>query len=96
LFEEEVRRLAEEEENRRREEEAEQRRKEEEEQRKRLEEAEKEYARQKELEKARCQGFTKLHSGQVQTDSGCRDLKNILIAISPWTTSDPSWEASAW
>jgi hypothetical protein len=23
-------------------------------------------------------------------------LKNILIAISPRTTSDPSWEASAW
>jgi Reverse transcriptase (RNA-dependent DNA polymerase) len=43
-----------------------------------------------------CQGFTKLHSGRVQTDSGCRDLKNILIAIPPWTTLDPSWEASAW
>jgi hypothetical protein len=43
-----------------------------------------------------CQGFTKLHSGRVRTDSGCRDLKNILIAIPPRTTSDPSWEASAW
>jgi Chromo (CHRromatin Organisation MOdifier) domain len=43
-----------------------------------------------------CQGFTKLHSGRVWMDSGCRDLKNILIAILPWTTSDPSWEASAW
>jgi hypothetical protein len=32
----------------------------------------------------------------VQTDSGHRDLKNILIAISSQTTSDPSWEASAW
>jgi hypothetical protein len=43
-----------------------------------------------------CQNFTKLHSGQVRTDSDRRDLKKILIAISPWTTSDPSWEASAW
>jgi hypothetical protein len=43
-----------------------------------------------------CQGFTKLHSSQVRTDSGCRDLKNILIAIPSWTTSDPSREASAW
>jgi hypothetical protein len=43
-----------------------------------------------------CQGFTKFHSGRVQTDSGCRDLKNILIAILPRTTSDPSQEASAW
>jgi hypothetical protein len=31
----------------------------------------------------------------VQTDSGCRDLRNILTAILSWTTSDPSWEASA-
>jgi hypothetical protein len=29
-------------------------------------------------------------------DSGHRDLKNILMTISPWTTSDSSWEASAW
>jgi hypothetical protein len=43
-----------------------------------------------------CQGFTKSHSGRVQMDSGRRDLKNILIAIPPQTTSDPSWEASAW
>jgi hypothetical protein len=43
-----------------------------------------------------CQGFTKLHSGRVRTDSGRRDLKNILIAIPSRTTSDPSWEASAW
>jgi Retroviral aspartyl protease len=43
-----------------------------------------------------CQGFTKLHSGRVRMDSGCRDSKNILIAIPPRTTSDPSWEASAW
>jgi hypothetical protein len=41
-----------------------------------------------------CQGFTKSHSGRVRMDSGCRDLKNILIAIPPRTTSDPSWEAS--
>jgi hypothetical protein len=43
-----------------------------------------------------CQGFTKLYSGRVWTDSGCRDLKNVLIAIPPRTTSDPSWEVSAW
>jgi hypothetical protein len=43
-----------------------------------------------------CQGFTELHSGRVRTDSGCRDLKNILLAIPPRTTSDLSWEASAW
>jgi hypothetical protein len=43
-----------------------------------------------------CQGFTKSHSGQVQMDSGRRDLKDILIANPPRTTSDPSWEASAW
>jgi hypothetical protein len=43
-----------------------------------------------------CQGFTKLHSGRVRMDSGWRNLKNILLAIPPWTTSDPSWEASAW
>jgi hypothetical protein len=43
-----------------------------------------------------CQGITKLHSSWVQTDSSRRDLKNILIAISSRTTSDPSWEASAW
>jgi hypothetical protein len=42
------------------------------------------------------QGFTKLHSSRVRMDSGCRDLKNILIAIPPRTTSDLSWEASAW
>jgi hypothetical protein len=43
-----------------------------------------------------CQDFTKSHSGWVRTDSGRRDLKNILIAIPSRTTSDPSWEASAW
>jgi hypothetical protein len=43
-----------------------------------------------------CQGFTKLHSGQVRTDSSSRYLKNILIAIPPRTTLDLSWEASAW
>jgi hypothetical protein len=43
-----------------------------------------------------CQGFTKSHSGRVRTDSDCRDLKNILTAIPPQTTSDLSWEASAW
>jgi hypothetical protein len=32
----------------------------------------------------------------VQTDSDQRYLKNILIVISSWTTSDPSWEASDW
>jgi hypothetical protein len=43
-----------------------------------------------------CQGFTKLHSSWVQMDSSRRDLKNVLIAISSRTTSDLSWEASAW
>jgi hypothetical protein len=33
---------------------------------------------------------------RVQMDSSCRNLKNILIAISSQTTSDLSWEASAW
>jgi hypothetical protein len=32
-----------------------------------------------------CQGFTKLHSGWDQTDSGHRNLKNILLAIPPRT-----------
>jgi Reverse transcriptase (RNA-dependent DNA polymerase) len=43
-----------------------------------------------------CQGFTKSHSGWVRMGFGHRDLKNILIAIPSRTTSDPSWEASAW
>jgi Domain of unknown function (DUF4939) len=43
-----------------------------------------------------CQGFTKSHSGWVRMDSDHGDLKNILMTILPRTTSDPSWEASAW
>jgi hypothetical protein len=43
-----------------------------------------------------CQGFTKSHSSWVRMVSDRRDLKNILMTISPQTTSDPSWEASAW
>jgi hypothetical protein len=43
-----------------------------------------------------CQGFTKSHSGSVRMDSNRRDLKDILMTISPRTTSDLSWKASAW
>jgi hypothetical protein len=43
-----------------------------------------------------CQGFTKLHSGSGLHGLQPQGLKEILIAISSWTTSDPSWEASAW